>query len=90
MARVIGLRTPVASDELHDLAVVGAGPAGLAASVYGASEALSTIVLDCGPVDPAGSIAIGVNGAQKLGSPDMTWSAVLRPTAEKAVPQKKP
>jgi hypothetical protein len=50
----------------------------------------STIVLDGGPVDPAGSIVIGVNGAQKVGSPDMSWSASLRPTAEKAVPPKKP
>jgi len=50
----------------------------------------STIILDGGPVDPAGSIVIGVNGAQKVGSPDMSWSAALRPTAEKAVPQKKP
>ena len=33
-----------------DLAVVGAGPAGLSAAVYAASEGLSTIVLDgCGP-----------------------------------------
>jgi thioredoxin reductase (NADPH) len=30
----------------YDLAVVGAGPAGLAAAVYGASERLSVIVLD--------------------------------------------
>ena len=31
---------------LYDVAVVGAGPAGLAAAVYGASEGLSVIVLD--------------------------------------------
>ena len=30
----------------HDLVVVGAGPAGFAAAVYGASEGLSTVVLD--------------------------------------------
>ncbi|MDO9377751.1 MAG: FAD-dependent oxidoreductase [Nocardioidaceae bacterium] len=33
-------------DEVVDLAVVGAGPAGLAAAVYGASEGLSTVVLE--------------------------------------------
>ncbi|UYM05502.1 FAD-dependent oxidoreductase [Solicola gregarius] len=33
-----------------DLAVVGAGPAGLAAAVYGASEGLSTVVLETGAI----------------------------------------
>lgn len=32
--------------EYHDLVVVGAGPAGLAAAVYGASEGLSTVVVE--------------------------------------------
>ena len=34
-------------DKVYDVAIVGAGPAGLAAAVYGASEGLSVIVLDC-------------------------------------------
>ncbi|MFC6705833.1 NAD(P)/FAD-dependent oxidoreductase [Flexivirga alba] len=33
-------------DDVFDLAVIGAGPAGLAAAVYGASEGLSTVVFD--------------------------------------------
>jgi len=33
-------------DELYDVAIVGAGPAGLSAAVYAASEGLSTIVLE--------------------------------------------
>ncbi|WP_446664497.1 NAD(P)/FAD-dependent oxidoreductase [Flexivirga sp. B27] len=33
-------------DEIFDLAIIGAGPAGLAAAVYGASEGLSTVVFD--------------------------------------------
>ncbi|WP_328584174.1 FAD-dependent oxidoreductase [Streptomyces sp. NBC_00370] len=45
LARVIGLRTQTAAG-VCDLMVVGAGPGGLAAAVYGASEGLSTVVLD--------------------------------------------
>ncbi|HEV8111727.1 MAG TPA: FAD-dependent oxidoreductase [Planctomycetota bacterium] len=45
LAEGIGLRTRV-EQKLFDLAIVGAGPAGLAAAVYGASEGLSTILLD--------------------------------------------
>ncbi len=41
----IGIKKPL-SDTLYDLAVVGAGPAGLAAAVYGASEGLNTLVLE--------------------------------------------
>ena len=32
---------------MYDVAVVGAGPAGLATAVYAASEGLSVVVLDC-------------------------------------------
>ncbi|MER8418794.1 FAD-dependent oxidoreductase [Mesorhizobium sp. M0166] len=47
LARCIGLVRPIDSSKLYDVAIVGAGPAGLAAAVYAASEGLSTIVLDC-------------------------------------------
>jgi thioredoxin reductase (NADPH) len=46
LARVAGLRSPDIDDAIRDLVVVGAGPAGLAAAVYGASEGLSTVVVD--------------------------------------------
>jgi thioredoxin reductase (NADPH) len=46
VARVLGLAAPRAPEADCDLVVVGAGPAGLAAAVYGASEGLATVVLD--------------------------------------------
>ena len=46
LARLIGLPAPGAGEVTCDLLIVGAGPAGLAAAVYGASEGLTTIVLD--------------------------------------------
>ena len=45
VAERAGLRTR-AEQPFYDLAIVGAGPAGLAAAVYGASEGLKTVVLD--------------------------------------------
>jgi thioredoxin reductase (NADPH) len=46
LARAVGLKLPRAPATTVDLVVVGAGPAGIAASVYGASEGLATVVLD--------------------------------------------
>ncbi|WP_430645614.1 FAD-dependent oxidoreductase [Agromyces sp. GXS1127] len=45
LAERIGLRAP-AQQPFYDLVVVGAGPAGLAAAVYGASEGLRTAVVE--------------------------------------------
>jgi thioredoxin reductase (NADPH) len=46
LADATGLRKRDDTRELVDLIVVGAGPSGLAAAVYGASEGLTTVVLD--------------------------------------------
>ena len=47
LARCIGLVGPIDPNRVYDVAVVGAGPAGLATAVYAASEGLSVLVLDC-------------------------------------------
>jgi thioredoxin reductase (NADPH) len=45
VAQKVGLRTR-AQTSFYDLAIVGGGPAGLAAAVYGASEGLHTVMLE--------------------------------------------
>jgi thioredoxin reductase (NADPH) len=51
LARAIGLTVDPPREQTYDLLVVGTGPAGLGAAVYGASEGLSTLALE--------SIALG-------------------------------
>jgi thioredoxin reductase (NADPH) len=46
LARCLGLVRPINPDRVYDVAIVGAGPAGLATAVYAASEGLSALVLD--------------------------------------------
>ena len=45
LADLIGVRRPL-SQRVYDLVIVGGGPAGLAAAVYGSSEGLATAVID--------------------------------------------
>lgn len=46
LARAAGFGGRPAPHTVYDVAIIGAGPAGLAASVYGASEGLSTVMID--------------------------------------------
>jgi thioredoxin reductase len=46
IADAFGLMTPIPDGEVFDVAVVGAGPAGLAAAVYASSEGLRTVVVE--------------------------------------------
>jgi thioredoxin reductase (NADPH) len=46
LAERIGIKRELAENILFDLVIVGGGPAGLAAAVYGASEGLKTVVLE--------------------------------------------
>src|SRR5579885_632376 len=45
VAQKVGLRTRAQTD-FYDLAIIGGGPAGLAAAVYGASEGLKTVIVE--------------------------------------------
>jgi thioredoxin reductase (NADPH) len=46
LAACLGLTRAIDASKVFDIAIVGAGPAGLAAAVYGASEGLSVVVLE--------------------------------------------
>ncbi len=86
VAQVAGLLRPLAFENeneiMSDLTIVGAGPAGLAAAVYAASEGLHTVVLESyAPGGQAGSSSLienffgfptGVSGG------DLTWLAQLQ------------
>jgi thioredoxin reductase (NADPH) len=46
IAEAFGVRTRLETDQVFDVVVIGAGPGGLAAAVYGASEGLQTLVVE--------------------------------------------
>ena len=66
LAARVGLRTK-ATQEFYDMTVVGAGPAGLAAAVYGASEGLKTLVIE--PEAPGGQAGSSSRIENYLGFP---------------------
>jgi thioredoxin reductase (NADPH) len=67
LAERVGLRTQ-AKQDFYDLVVVGAGMAGLAAAVYGASEGLKTLVLE--PEAPGGQAGSSSRIENYLGFPN--------------------
>ena len=81
LAEKLGLRTR-AGLEFYDLAIVGGGPAGLAAAVYGASEGLKTIMVE--REAPGGQAALSSRIENYLGFPsgltggDLTRRAVAQ------------
>jgi thioredoxin reductase (NADPH) len=66
LAEILGLRRPL-EQTVYDLVVVGAGPAGLAAAVYGASEGLRTMVLE--QIAPGGQAGRSMRIENYLGFP---------------------
>lgn len=67
LADALGLATAIDPDHVHDVAVVGGGPAGLAAAVYAASEGLDTIVIE--KVAPGGQAGTSSKIENYLGFP---------------------
>jgi thioredoxin reductase (NADPH) len=82
LAHLLGLRHVPSGSDIRDFIVVGAGPAGLAAAVYGASEGLSTVVFDA--VATGGQAATSPRIDNYLGFPAGISGAEL---AERAVIQ---
>lgn len=82
LAERLGLSYHRAADAAVDLTVIGAGPAGLAAAMYGASEGLATVVLDA--VAAGGQAAASARIENYLGFPsglsgaDLTGRAVVQ------------
>ena len=70
----VGLHTQ-ATQEFYDIVVVGAGPAGLAAAVYGASEGLKTLVVE--PDAPGGQAGSSSRIENYLGFPSGVTGADL-------------
>src|SRR6202453_3948868 len=67
LAKSLGLNDHIAASEMRDLVIVGAGPAGLAAAVYGASEGLDVLVIDA--ESPGGQAASSSRIENYLGFP---------------------
>src|SRR5947208_5878779 len=86
VAREAGLLRSLADENeteiLSDLTIVGAGPAGLAAAVYAASEGLKTVVLESyAPGGQAGSSSLIENFfgfPTGIGGSELTWLAQLQ------------
>jgi thioredoxin reductase (NADPH) len=74
LATRVGLRIQ-ATQEFYDMVVVGAGPAGLAAAVYGASEGLRTLVIE--PEAPGGQAGSSSRIENYLGFPSGVTGAEL-------------
>jgi thioredoxin reductase (NADPH) len=74
VAAKVGLSTH-ATQEFYDMIVVGAGPAGLAAAVYGASEGLKTLVIE--PEAPGGQAGSSSRIENYLGFPSGITGADL-------------
>lgn len=67
LADELGITIELDASHVHDVAVIGAGPAGLAAAVYAASEGLDTLVLEA--LAPGGQAGTSSKIENYLGFP---------------------
>ena len=82
-AEKIGLKTR-AQMPFYDLIIIGGGPAGLAAAVYGASEGLSTLLIE--RQAPGGQAGMSSNIENYLGFPSgLTGSNLARRAVAQAI-----
>ena len=83
IASRIGLNAAV-KQQVYDVIIIGAGPAGLAASVYGASEGLSTLLIErkapCGQAGTSSRIENYLGFPSGLSGADLTRRAVTQAT----------
>ncbi len=83
LAEKIGLKTR-AQMPFYDLIIIGGGPAGLAAAVYGASEGLSTLLIE--RQAPGGQAGMSSNIENYLGFPSgLTGSNLARRAVAQAI-----
>ncbi len=75
LADAVGITELPVHDAIYDVVVVGAGPAGLAAAVYAASEGLSTIVIEA--IAPGGQAGTSSKIENYLGFPTGVSGAQL-------------
>ncbi|HEX8242228.1 MAG TPA: FAD-dependent oxidoreductase [Longimicrobium sp.] len=82
LAAKVGMRTEPAAP-FYDLVIVGSGPAGLAAAVYGASEGLRTVIVE--REAPGGQAAQSARIENYLGFPEgLTGAELTRRALEQA------
>ncbi|HEX8328689.1 MAG TPA: FAD-dependent oxidoreductase [Hymenobacter sp.] len=93
LAQHLGINS-TASQEMYDVVVVGAGPSGLAAAVYGASEGLKTLIIE--RQTPGGQAGTSSRIENYLGFPTglsgaelahRAWTQAVRLGAEFLAPQ---
>jgi thioredoxin reductase (NADPH) len=80
LADRLGLTEQMDADVIHDVAIVGAGPGGLAAAVYAASEGLSTIVIE--GLAPGGQAGTSSKIENYLGFPNGISGQMLAERAQ--------
>lgn len=82
LARAVGIGMALKPGMTYDVAIIGAGPAGLAAAVYGASEGLSTVMVDelavGGQIGTTSKIENYLGFPVGIGGPEFALRALLQ------------